>query len=224
MPQFSGFFVEKSGDILGGRAGDAILEVTYARLDPNWIVQPKKSHDLQLVQVKPDTSGLGQIQDTLMTVTVPIPHTVITLKFSQATAPGALGTYGTPAGAPTVPNFLVHMYSIAPVLSSFVIEEKTVTGNVTLVTINPDGTCTSHDSTVTATLIGIFPNVGLQPVNMLDFNFVPDPSGWLCLKEESQKLCNGNIYAVEQQWKRTMMFAGSQPGTWWQGARQLECS
>src|SRR5438045_422766 len=96
LPQFSGFLVEKSGDITGIDAKCANLDVLYAKIDSLWSNVPKRTHDLQLVNITPgDISSYGALAQTLYEIIVPIPHPVISYKYASASFPTSLGTYGT---------------------------------------------------------------------------------------------------------------------------------
>lgn len=223
LTQFNGFFVERSGDITGREASAAIVEIGYAQIDPKFIVLPRRSHELQIASIIPSSQSLSGIFDTLTIQPVPIPHPVLVYKFSRTTVPGQLGTYGTPTNAPSISNYVyqVNTFNINP---NITVQQKTITVSATLDTFNADGSCTRIPFSFTAVFTGVFSNNTLSLINPINFVFVPNPAGWLCIKEESTPICGGQLYLIEQQWKLNLVFSGSQAGTWWSNAIPVHCT
>jgi hypothetical protein len=227
LPQYSGFFVEKSGDITGIDGKCANLDVQYARLDPLWVNIPKRTHDLQLVNIRPADlgTGYGELYDTFVQMIIPIPHPVITYKYASASYPSSLATYGTPVNAPTVPDFLFRPQFHDFTSTSLDIEQRVVSGTATLITLDiTDGTCVRSTYPYSSTVTGVFSQLGIGLINLFNLNFTADPNGWFCLKEDVTPTGAGAFYLIEQQWKRNYIFNGTSAGTWWQGGgHQIRC-
>jgi len=226
LSQFNGFFVERSGDITGREAGCAIIDIQYAQIDPKFIVLPTKGHDLQILAFPTaELTGFNQILETLTTITVPLVHPLLTYKFAANSIPGKLGQYGTPANAPSIGQYTYNIEIINFVNGANVdVETKTVSYNATVLTSNPDGTCTKTTSPVSVKLQALFVVNSLSFINPTNIVFAPNPAGWQCIKEDAQAICGGQIYLIEQQWKMTMVWAGLAPGTFWSNAIPVHCT
>jgi len=228
LPQFNGFFVERSGDITGREAGAAIVEVQYAQIDPKFIILPSRSHDLQIVTVSAgDLSGFNQIFETLQNVIIPIPHPVITYKFSATTVPGKLGQFSqNPGNAPTIGQYIysIEIFNfISP--GAVTVEQKTISINATTFILDPSSnTCTKTTTPVSVTAQGVFVQNNLNFINPFNIIFSPGPNGWQCLREDAQPICGGQIYLIEQQWKMLMVASGMTPGTFWANAIPVHCT
>lgn len=228
LPQFIGFYVDKSGDITGLDGKCAYLDVGYARIDPLWQKLAKVGRDLELKQIKvAETTGFGSLYDSLLTYVVPIGHPTVTYKYSASSIPGQLGSYSSNAGGggvPSIGNYVFHFNTVDFSNPSVQIQQKTLSTTVTAYIIYQNGTCTTSTSTSTATVTGIFTQNQLDAINLYDFVFSPDPRGWLCLKEDCNPVANATLYEIEQSWKLTMLFNGTQQGTWWRGGRIVHCT
>lgn len=226
LPQFSGFYVDKSGDITGIDGKCANLDVEYVRLDPLWSNVPKRTHDLQLVNVSTADpgAGFGQLTETFSQALVPMPHPVLTYKYASASYPSSLGTYSAnPGSAPTMADFVFKLQNHDFTSSSLTTEQRTVTVTGTLITFNPDGSCTRTTYTTAATFTGVFASTAISTINIFNLNFTIDPQGWFCIKEDVTPTGAGAFYLIEQQWKRNYVFNGASPGTWWTGGHQIHC-
>src|SRR5215467_10219205 len=178
LPQFNGFFVERSGDITGREAGAAIVEVQYAQIDPKFIILPSRSHDLQIVTVSAgDLTGFNQIFETLQSVIIPIPHPLITYNFASTTVPGKLGQFSqNPGNAPTIGQYIYNIEIFNFLQSGNVlVEEKTITYNATTLILNGDGTCSKSTTPVSIQAQGVFTQNSLSFINPFNIIFSPSP-------------------------------------------------
>lgn len=225
LSQFNGFLVNRSGDIAGAEGQTAQINVEYVRIDPKWINIPLDSADLELKQIKvQDTSGFGTLYDSLLTVVIPILHPTVSYKYANATAKQDLGTYGTPTGAPNIREQVFSLNIVGLDNTSIDIEQKTISISTTLLTFHADGTCTKSSVATTSTFTGIFTQGAASVVNPLDIHFVPDPRGWLCIKQDQKPLAAGALYEIDETWKTNLVFSGTSPGSWWNGSHTVHCT
>jgi hypothetical protein len=168
LPQFNGMFADTSRIIgLEGRA--CSIEVRYYALNATWgVPPPARTHDLELRDFF--------IGETIRIPGVPIPHPVLTYRFSDLHATEKLGKYGTPPNAPEVERYIYKIEVLVP---------TAVTGGV----------------------------VTVDPVNTFNLVFDPHPLGWQCLQDDATPLCGGKFFAMEQRWKRMLVFTGVTAGT-----------
>ena len=228
LPQFSTFFVEKSGDIQGIDGKCCYLDVTYARIDPLWVKLAKVGRDLEIKQIKvADTVGFGTLLDSFLTVVIPIAHPLVTYRYSSSSIPGQIGVYSSNAagGAPTISNQVIPFNVFDFTNPSLDIEQKSIAANGVLIQFNAGGGCTRTNFSTTTTFTGFFVTSPLGLVNTMNVTFSPNPAGWLCIKEDANPIANGQVYEIEQQWKMTMIYSGVSPGTWWQtgGGHRVTC-
>jgi hypothetical protein len=126
LPQFSGFYVDKSGDITGGPGASAELEVTYAKQDSLFVKTPERGHDLEMRDMTSLVTTLlsgafyivpsiipGQIDTLSLSLqAVPVPHPTLSYKFSSTTAVDQLGTYSTSSNLTSAPTIVPYIYKL----------------------------------------------------------------------------------------------------------------
>jgi hypothetical protein len=227
MPQFSGFYVDAPGDIVGAEGKAAFIDVDYVRVDPLFVVIPRKLSELEIKQINVAGSDAfaSTIGESLFTINIPIIHPIVQYKFSQLAPTSVLGTYSTTLpNAPTIGQTIFQLSNFNLTDSSIDIEEKTVTYNVTTLAIDPTTTpptCVKSTAPQSTTIMGFFSQAALGLINPINYIFSPDPKGWLCIKDDNIPLAGGKLFAIEQQWKTQLVFSGTQKGTWWNDGTQI---
>jgi len=105
LPQFRGFLVDYPGDIQGEEGQAAYVDVTYAKLDPRFVMEPQLGHDLEYRDAGFLTDfGSGGL--FLQQPQIPIPHPLVSVKFSDTKAQNKLGKTETPAFLPKIDRYV----------------------------------------------------------------------------------------------------------------------
>ncbi len=216
LTQFSGFYVQSSGDITGQDGQTSSIDISYARIDPLAIIEPVLTTDIELKQIQIGNlpTVLGFLE-TLYTVVIAIPHPVIKFRFGSSSRPNQIGTYGTPSGAPSVGVYNVKVDQ-SRIQSAFMTQQDQIIPGGIFIEIFPAGTCS--ETLLTKPIIGgTFSANAPSPSDALNLSFRPDSNGWFCQTENSTSICNGRIFAIEQSWINRYTFSSLSGGSVWQG-------
>lgn len=209
LPQYSGFYVEKSGDITGIDGKCAELDVQLAKIDPLWQTLPRVKFDLELKQMRlGDLAAELAFMESLFTLVIPIPHPVIDLTFGSATRPNQIGSYGTPSGAPSVGTY------------TFKVNQFTLSQNPHLTQVDSFSGLFAHviGQNCFQSQIGSPPHLDGQisgtsrADDALNISFAPDPTGWICITENVNPICGNAILLIQQVWTRRYTFSSFSGG------------
>jgi hypothetical protein len=107
LPQFKGMLVHDHG-IVGREAQAAFIDVEYRALNPDWKILPVRSHDQEYL----DISGFVGPAINVRQRHVPVPHPLVTVKFSADKPTDKLGVTDTPSFLPKISRFVYPIYGI----------------------------------------------------------------------------------------------------------------
>ncbi len=185
LGSFSGFVVEKSGDIKGAEGNCATVDVGYAKIDPLFVRTIEVDSVLNyssnaLSQLVIWTAGIAQNN------IFGFPDPTVSVKYASATEPniGTSGIYSmNPLNFPDTPDILVPF--TFHVLAGSVI---------------------SYWDGMTFTSVGPLEGPATFIFNL---DFISNPRGWQLTKIVSNPIANRSFFAIEEQWRNFYTFRGA---------------